>query len=291
MRWDDVVDNASVVATNEQRAQFDQRGFLLFAALLDGGTLDMLRSALTSLVAESSELSASNDWFDLEPGHTSANPKLRRAMLADDARPDIWDFCRDSVIVDLAADILGPNIRFRDCFVNFKWAGGGAAVHWHQDIAFYPHTNTGTCQFLVALEDVGADQGPLRVIPESHRGEVLSHYDDSGNWAAAVADEKVDASTAIELTGPAGSVSVHHSCMLHSSSANTSDRGRPMLVLTYAAADAIPYTAPPYRSSHYGQLVRGAQPEYAHHEPIDLPLPPDWTHGYQSIFSDQHDQT
>jgi ectoine hydroxylase len=291
MRWDDVVGHAALVASDEQRAQFDRLGFLLFPRLLGEDALDTLRRALASLVAESSQLSLSNEWFDLEPGHTSASPKLRRAMIADDARSAIWDLCRDSVIVDIAADILGPNLRFRDCFVNFKWAGGGAAVHWHQDIAFYPHTNTGTCQFLVALEDVGSKQGPLRVIPESHRGDVLSHYDDAGNWAAKIADENVDASGAIELTGLAGSVSVHHSCLLHSSSANTSDRGRPMLVLTYAAADAIPYSAPPYRSSHYGELVRGVQPAYAHHEPIDLPLPPDWTHGYQSIFSDQHDRT
>ena len=93
--------------------------------------------------------------------------------------------------------------------------------------------------------------------------------------------------TAIALTGDAGMVSVHHGLTLHYSAPNHSASGRPVLVVTYRAADAIAYTAPPYRSSHYGALVRGVDPGVAHHEELTLHLPPDWTDGYTSIFSHQ----
>jgi ectoine hydroxylase len=63
--------------------------------------------------------------------------------------------------------------------------------------------------------------------------------------------------------------------------------GRPMLVITYSASDAIPYTTVPYPSSHLGALVRGNQPRFAHHQELNMPLPPDWSGGYTSIFTHQ----
>jgi len=173
---------------------------------------------------------------------------------------------------------------------NFKWAGGGAEVKWHQDIVFYPHTNVGTCQFLVMLKDVGPEQGPLQVIPGSHKGPLLEHYDADGNWNGAITDEdvaKAGPGKAVVLTGPIGTVSVHHSCAIHGSEPNMSNKGRPAFVITYSAADAVAYTAPPYPSSHYGQLVRGSEPRYAHHEDLQMPLPPDWSDGYTSILAHQ----
>jgi ectoine hydroxylase-related dioxygenase (phytanoyl-CoA dioxygenase family) len=194
------------------------------------------------------------------------------------------------VIPDIAADLLGPNVRFREIMMNFKWAGGGAEVKWHQDLVFYPHTNVGTCQFLVALEDVGPEQGPLQVVPGSHKGPIFAHYNQEGEWTGAIADKDmadVALDKAVTLTGRAGSVSVHHSLTVHGSDRNMSSTGRPVFVITFSAADAIPYTAPPYPSSHYGKLVRGEEPGIAHHEALQMPLPPDWSDGYTSIFAHQ----
>ena len=276
--------------TREQREFFYEEGYLALPGLLDDGQLDPLRTALTGIVDLSRELSSSNNRFDLERGHSAENPRLRRATYLDDLDPVFWDLCSNSVIADIAADILGPNIRFREIMANFKWAGGGAEVSWHQDIVFYPHTHVGTCQFLVSLEDVGPEQGPLQVVPGSHKGPLLEHYDANGEWTGAISDAdlaKIPLDEAVELTGPAGTVTVHHSCTIHGSAQNMSSKGRPAFVITYSAADAIPYTAPPYPSSHYGHLVRGCQPRYAHHEALRMPLPPDWSGGYTSIFEHQ----
>jgi len=64
-----------------------------------------------------------------------------------------------------------------------------------------------------------------------------------------------------------------------------------LLVITYTAADSIPYTASPYRSSHHGALVRGVEPGVAHHEELTLILPPDWSAGYTSLFVHQTQET
>lgn len=290
MRWEEVTRHAPRAIGPTGHADYADNGYLAFAGLLGADELMPLRAGLGELIEHSRSLTQSTHLFDLEPGHTAEVPRLRRAARLDDADPMFWEFCRASVLVDIAADILGPNVRFRDAFANFKWARGGAAVEWHQDLAFYPHTNSGTCQFIVAIEEVSTHNGPLRIIPGSHRGDAHSHYTADGSWIGAIEAHRFgsdELERAVEITGPPGTVSVHHGLTVHASAPNHSDVGRPVLVITYAAADAIPYTAPPYLSSHYGELVRGVEPGVAHHEELVLTLPPDWTHGYTSIFSHQ----
>lgn len=290
MKPDEILAGPARSLSQAQRKLFHDQGFLALPQLIGEQELRPLREALTKVVDQSRTVSRSSDRIALETGHTAESPRLRRAAYLDDVDPVFWELCSSSVIPDIAADVLGPNVRFRDLFANFKWAGGGAEVKWHQDIAFYPHTNLGTCQFLLSLEDVGSNQGPLRVVPGSHRGPIYRHYDANGAWTGAIAAADLanaGVNEAIELTGPAGSVTVHHSCTIHGSAQNMSAAGRPTLVITYSAADAIPYTAAPYPSSHFGELVRGSKPDYAHHEELQMPLPPDWSDGYTSIFAHQ----
>jgi hypothetical protein len=82
-------------------------------------------------------------------------------------------------------------------------------------------------------------------------------------------------------------VTVHHGVTIHGSAANRSAKGRPALSIGYNPADALPYTAPAYRSSHFGALVRGAPARFARHDPVRMRLPPDWSGGYTSIFAHQ----
>lgn len=290
MNPEEILSCPTQLLNQDQRQHYFDQGYLLLPELIDKAELESLRAIMDGAIELSRTVSQSNQQFDLELRHSAENPRLRRVAYVDDLDAKCWNFCRDSLITDIAEDLLGPNIRFRDVFINFKWAGGGAGVKWHQDIAFYPHTNVGTCQFLLAMDDISSEQGPLQVIPASHTGPIYQHYDAKGQWTGAIDDDdltRAGLDKAIELTGPAGSVSVHHSCTIHGSARNLSVTGRPVFVITYSAADAIPYTTAPYPSSHYGALVRGSQPQYAHHQELQMPLPPDWSGGYTSIFTHQ----
>ena len=293
MKPEVILSHAPCYLDQDQRKFFFEQGYQVFPELIDKQQLKTLRTVLEKVVDASRELTSSNNSFDLEKGHTAQNPCLRRATYLDDFDSAIWNFCSKSVMPDIAADLLGPNVRFREIMANFKWAGVGAEVKWHQDISFYPHTNAGAIQFLVFLEDVGPEQGPLRVIPVSHKGPIYELYDDQGVWTAAIKNSdlaNLPMNEAVTLTGKAGTVSVHHSRTIHGSSRNVSTSSRPAFVITYTAADAIPYTAAPYPSSHYGALVRGCQPSHAHHEELYMPLPPDWSGGYTSIFEHQEQE-
>ena len=79
-------------------------------------------------------------------------------------------------LLDLAEDLLGPNIRFHHSKLNFKWHSGGEAVEWHQDIQFWPHTNYGPLTVGVFLEDVTEGMGNVGFVPGSHLGELFDQY-------------------------------------------------------------------------------------------------------------------
>jgi len=290
----DIPRQPTIFLTQDQRELYYEQGYLAFPALIAHNELTELRVLVDRIVDSTRSVAESGNEIDLEKGHTAENPRLRRVTYVDDKDPYFWRLCSDSVIPDIATDLLGPDVRFRDMMLNFKWADGGAEVKWHQDICFYPHTHLGSLQFLVFLEEVCSEQGPLQVIPASHKGPIFEHYDESNEWTGAIgpadlATAGIDAAT--ELTGPAGTVSVHHCCTIHGSSCNNSASGRPAFVMTYTAADAMPYTAPPYPSSHYRVLVRGGEPLYSRHEEVRIPLPPDWSDGYTSIFEHQEDNS
>ena len=135
----------------------------------------------------------------------------------------------------------GRRSRLQTTKLNTKAPGGGAAVEWHQDWAFYPHTNDDLLAIGLILEDVDEANGPLMVIPGSHRGPTLDHTR-NGVFAGAVDpdDPLFDRDQAVTLTGKAGSMTVHHVRLLHGSAPNMSDRARLICFYELAAGDAWP---------------------------------------------------
>jgi hypothetical protein len=81
---------------------------------------------------------------------------------------------------------------------------------------------------------------------------------------------------------------VLHCRVVHGSAINHSPRMRPLFLIVYSAADALPITPAPAPTSHTGVLVRGQEPPHVHREPYPARLPPRWDQvGYRSIFSAQ----
>ena len=277
--------------TEDQRRFYFEQGYLHLPELIVGEQLRQVQQATEEMIQQSRTFTGSNDQFVLEPDHTAETPRLRRMNRAVDFHPDYWTYASQSILPDVIADLVGPDVKFRESMINFKWSGGGDEVRWHQDIPFYPHTNLTPLIALLHLDDVTPDMGPLRVIPGSHQGPLFEHYDTEGNWSGRVSDDDLrDAhlDRSIELPGKAGSLSIIHGCMIHGSSHNRSDRRRPLLVCGYSSADAFSYTPLGNVSRYTWQIVRGEPARYAHHEAVAIRLPPDWSQSYTSIFEDQH---
>jgi len=278
-----------VVLTQEQREFYFREGYLLLPGVIDPDWLARLRKATAKLVERSRSVDKSDEIFDLEPGHRSDAPRLRRVSRPVEHDPVYWEYVTRSILPDIVSDLVGPDVKFHHSKLNFKWLAGGEEVKWHYDIAFWPHTNYSPLTVGTYLYDCGMEQGPLAVLPRSHLIEpMLSQYGEDGRWTGCLGQqdlEKLDLSRAEYLTGPAGSLTLHNCRTLHSSPRNMSDLGRPLLLNTFSSADAFPYTVNPLRSRFDQAIVRGRPATFAHHDPSPCLLPPDWSGGYSSIFA------
>ncbi len=276
------------VLTRAQRESYFENGYLLVEDAIPRSLVEELRAATEEWVEKSRAVAKSDAVFDLEPGHGPDRPRLRRLSSPVEHDERYWRFASGSTLPDIAADLVGPDVKFHHSKLNFKWAQGGEEVKWHQDIQYWPHTNYSPLTIGAYLHDVGPEQGPLGVVPGSHLGELYDEYNDKGQWVGCLSDrdlERVPLDTARYLTGPAGSVTIHNCRTIHGSRPNRSDLGRPLLLNVYSSADAFTYTANPLPSRYEGAIVRGRAARYAHHDPRPCQVPPDWSGGYTSLFA------
>lgn len=227
--------------TTAQKAFYDREGYLMVEDVVTGRDLARLQDVTRDLMERSRTVTASDDVYDLDAGHGPDAVRLTRIKLPHLRHPAFRDALWNGPLTQVLTDLLGPDTSLQTSKLNTKAPGGGAAVEWHQDWAFYPHTNDDMLAFGLMLDDVDAANGPLQVIPRSHRGPTLSHCSD-GVFCGAVDpdDPEFHAERAVTLTGRAGSMTVHHARTLHGSAPNVSDRNRLILFYECRASDAWP---------------------------------------------------
>ncbi len=170
MKLSDILSYPTSVLSEQQRHQYFRDGYLVLPSFIDKEWITLLNDALGEFIEKSRGINQSTDSILLEEGHSQESPRLLRINQVVDHNDVFWDFAINSILPDVACDIVGPNVKFRESTVNFKWADGGAQIAWHQDIAFMPHTNLSVFNALVYLDDVSPEQGPLQVIQGSHKG-------------------------------------------------------------------------------------------------------------------------
>ncbi len=289
--------NGAAVLTGGQRSQYETDGYLALPSFLDRftaeGWLGRLQAAAQRFLDASRSLAKPDNMFDLEVGHTAQRPRLRRLTNPVEHDEDFRSFALEGPAAQLAMDLLGGPVRFHHSKLNYKASDGGAAIDWHQDIQFWPHSDFSPLTIGVYLADTTADMGPMGVVPASHQGELFDLFEE-GRWSGRIREaelERVALDQAHFLCGPAGSVTVHNCCAVHGSAPNASGRDRPLLLQTYSRADAYPLIgvgANGRAGSHSGLVIGGPPPRWIEVGGRRMPAAPDWSRGgYTTIFDVQ----
>jgi ectoine hydroxylase-related dioxygenase (phytanoyl-CoA dioxygenase family) len=160
----------------------------------------------------------------------------------------------------MVADLIGPNVKLHHTKINSKLPGARTTVKWHQDFPFTPHSNDDLVTALLMVDEVTERNGPLKVLPGSHRGSIYSIWHD-GKFTGAVEEaiaEQCERDSVLSI-GSAGSVCLMHTRLLHGSSPNQSDKPRTLAISVYSAEDAIAYSPSPMPNKFEGLMVRGSR--------------------------------
>ena len=265
--------------TQDQINQFHRHGILLVENVADANTLAAMRAALADIVEKSRGVTQHNAIYDLEPDHTAERQRLRRIKHPHLRHPVFNDFPRAGPLLHILKQLIGPDVRMHSSKLNLKAQDGGSALEWHQDWAFHPHTNSSMLAVGLMLEDCRMENGPLLVIPGSHKGPVYDH-NANGRFCGAMDPDNPDSAalnynSAIPCVGKAGTISIHHVFSVHGSAANTSPYPRPLLLYEFMAADAWPLMGVQDLDAFNSRMICG-QTTYAPRleaVPVRLPLP------------------
>ncbi|MFS2222291.1 phytanoyl-CoA dioxygenase family protein [Pantoea sp. B65] len=248
--------------------KFNQQGYLVVEDVLSAAEIATLQQDFDRWVAESCRQSAAygstldgRPRFDLESDHRADHPSLRRVSSPTEISAPYYHAAFQSAMAQIAGQLIGgKGTRFHHSKINSKLPHTATQVKWHQDFLFTPHSNDDMITALLMVSEVTPENGPLKVVPGSHRGPLYSHWQED-RFSGAVADEVVEqyCQQPEACFGPAGAVCFMHTRLLHASSPNETGLPRTLFISVYAAEDALPLGENPLPSEHAGLMVYGAE--------------------------------
>lgn len=243
----------------EQRAAWEDNGFLVLPGFVDGRRCDELRAHVVDLLdgidpatdgsftvfSTSDQAHAQDEWFltsggeirwFLEDGSVvdgaltrpfpAAVNKLGHAM--HDLDPVFDRFSRTPELAGLAAELgIVEPLLLQSMYI-FKQPGIGGEVSQHCDHSFLWTEPASVIGFWFAIEDATIDNGCLWAIPGGHRLPVRIRFrrEGAGTTIDVLDPEPYPGDELVPLEAEKGTLVVLHGTLPHWSGANTSDRSR-----------------------------------------------------------------
>ena len=270
--------------TAEQCAAFEREGYLFFPALFSGREMQSMLGAVPELYSRREPYNVREKGSDAVrtnfAAHLVSEPFARLA--------------RHPRMVDPVQDLFGEALYMHQFKINGKLAFEGDVWQWHQDYGTWlndDHMPTERAMNVaIFLDDVNEFNGPLMFIPGSHRrGVVDARHDltttsyplwtvDNALISQLVARAGGKNGGIVSPKGPAGSMILFHSCLVHASTSNLSPWNRVSVYLSLCAV-----------SNHIRRFKR---PEFIAHRDfapiqclpddcllVDYPVDVPWKHG------------
>jgi len=235
------------LSQNELQTYAGQGYLTLGRVLSDQGLAQMREQCMAAWTSEKGEFDPSNSW-------------LQNALLANIHHQSeiARQYYFAGPLVDIAEQLIGPNIKGASSQLTFKMRGNTKPFGWHQDNGYGELDPYNTLTTLTALDDADEENGCLWIIPGSHKQKQIKvdHSLEDKKSEKSI-DLDVDENRAIPMPMKAGESIIFHCWTLHKSEGNRSkDRDRRILFLRYADANAVEVSND--RKPRLGRLLRGA---------------------------------
>ncbi len=255
--------------TTEQKEQFERDGYLFFPGLFTPDETRTLTDAVPELYARQEEYNVR------EKGTNSVRTNFAAHMYSE----PFARLGRHPRMIEPVEDLLGEKLYMHQFKINGKMAFEGDVWQWHQDYGTWKNDDLMPTEramnIAIFLDEVNEFNGPLMFIPGSHKkGVIDAKYDlTTTSYPLWTVDNKLITQLVnraggsrggiVSPKGPAGSMILFHSCLVHASTSNLSPFNRVAVYLSLCAV-----------SNH---IRRHKRPEYIAHRdftPIEC-LPDD----------------
>ena len=217
--------------TSEQAASFDEQGFFVVEDAFDG-------DGIARLLAEIDPMEEQFEgWLRQQAGQRASIARADEITFTTHlvARsPALRDAVGQAPLVELCADLVGPDARLYWDQAVYKKPDTAASFPWHQDngYAFVEPQQYLTCW--IALTDATEQNGCPRVVPGVHRRGTLRHWPTATGLVCM--EEASD--EAVPVPVRAGSIVVFSSLTPHCTGPNGTDSVRKSYIVQYAPEGA-----------------------------------------------------
>lgn len=210
--------------SQEQVERFNADGYLRPLPALTTAEVEARRACFDSLLARMQAMRDGRNAYALDGYHNRCR--------------GIWELARTPVLLDYVEDLLGPNFVCWSTHFFCKLGSDAKRVPWHQDATYWPVRPTKTVTAGLAIDDMDADNAPLRFLSGSHRIGAVPWRKAEGDFVLHQEVPDVERfGEPAQNTLQAGQVSIHASTLIHGSAANRSNRRRCGLALRYIPSD------------------------------------------------------
>jgi ectoine hydroxylase len=262
-----------------QFEEFDRNGYLFFPSLFSPSEIGRLAAEVPRLYAQQRLENVREKGSDAVRTNFAAH--LYNAMFAR--------LARHPRMIEPVTQLFGEDVYMHQFKINGKMAFDGDVWQWHQDYGTWRNDDLMPTEramnVAIFLDEVNEFNGPLMFIPGSHKKGVIDAEHDVTTtsyplWVLghdAIA-KLVARGGIVAPKGPAGSMLLFHSCLVHASTANLSPWNRVSVYLSLCAV-----------SNHIRRFKR---PEYIAHRDFrpleclpddcllkDYPVPLPWKDG------------
>ena len=225
-----------MLLTKEQIGRFDADGYLFFPALFGKPEIQVLLDEVPTLYAQRRPENVREKTGDAVRTNFAAH--LYSAPFAR--------LARHPRMVAPIKQIFGEDVYMHQFKINGKMAIDGDVWQWHQDYGTWRRDDdmpeARAMNVAIFLDDVNEFNGPLMLIPGSHRLGVLEAGHDLTTtsyplWTLdhGTIEKLVARGGIVAPKGPAGSMILFHSCLVHASTSNLSPWNRVSVYLSLCA--------------------------------------------------------
>lgn len=195
------------VLSTDQIAQYEREGYVTPVRVLSQAEATALRAKLEA--------------FEATQGGKLQPPQRNKAHLLFK-----WldDLIRDARVLDPIEQLIGPDILCWNTLFWIKEARSPSFVSWHQDTKYWGLSSEKVVTAWLALSPASIEAGCMRVMPRTHRGEVLSHEDryhrDNMLTRGQEISAGIDEAKAVSMPLEIGEMSIHNYRLAHASGPN-----------------------------------------------------------------------